>query len=294
MENVKKIYVVMGPTACGKSDFAVQLAKMVQGEVVNFDSMQIYQDVSLLTARPTSETMQGVPHHLYGYEDAFSQGRVTDWLSRAVPLLYKIETPILVGGTGLYIKALTEGLSKIPDIPNDIRTKVRELSVVELKKQLPDFPYPDKQRLQRALEILWATGKNIGYWQKQPKEKPFSGVFETILILPDRKKTYLQCNYRFNQMVKQGANEQVIELLGKNPQKTGGVFQAIGVKELILYQEGKISLDQAIKMAQQATRHYAKRQITWFSHQIQPVFTLKTAQIKDYIAIQNIYKKNKR
>jgi len=276
---MKKMYAVMGPTASGKSDFAINLAQKVGGEIVNTDSLQVYEDVPLLTAKPTNEDMSVVPHHLYGFMDAFSKCNVAFWLEKVKEIIDGIETPIFVGGTGMYFKILLEGIHDIPEIPDDVRTFVRSLSDEERKARLGEDAPLDPQRQMRALEVLEATGKPLSYWHAQPVHKPIDGTFESILILPERQTLYERCNKRFQKMINAGALSEVKTLLEKNPDKTGGVFQAIGVKELSGFLLGEISIDDAILKASQATRNYAKRQYTWFKHQIQADKILPTADI---------------
>ena len=244
---MKKIYVVMGPTASGKSRFSLDLAHELGGEIINADSMQVYEDVPILTARPDPLEMEGIPHHLYGYLDAHAHGSFAEWGQKAAPLLESIDVPIVVGGTGLYLKSLISGYAPIPDVPADVRARVRDMLIDEVRAALPDFLYQDPQRLRRALEVLLATGKSVTYWQNQPPVFVYKGNFETILIQPPREQLYLQCNYRFDQMIALGAFKQVLDLLKKNPKMDGGVFNAIGVKELAACSRGEMSLMQAME-----------------------------------------------
>ncbi len=280
----KKVYIVMGPTASGKSGLSVAMAHHLGGEVINADSMQVYEDVPILTARPDEAEMEGVPHHLYGYMDAFTHSSFMEWAQKVKPLLETISVPILVGGTGLYIKNLVDGYANIPDVDPDIRTRVRQMPIEELRAALPDFPFQDPQRLMRALEVLLSTGKPITYWHQQPKTRVFDGDFETILIQPPREQLYLQCNYRFDKMMARGAFNQVIDLLKKNPDMTGGVFKAIGVRELVACSRGDISLEEAVNDALKNTRNYAKRQETWFRHQIKPDVVLTKPEWTAYLS----------
>ncbi len=279
----KKVYVIMGPTASGKSRFSLDLAHHLGGEIINADSMQIYEDVPTLTARPDPLEMEGIPHHLYGYLDAFGHSSFVEWGKRIQPLLEQIDVPIIVGGTGLYLKSLIDGFASIPDIPTEIRNRVRQMPLEELQAALPDFPFQDPQRLMRALEVLEATGKPITYWQQQPHTHLYDGDFETILIQPSREQLYTQCNYRFERMMEQNAFKQVIDLLEKNPKMSGGVFKAIGVQELIACSRGEISLTKAIARAQKNTRAYAKRQETWFKNQMKPNIVLEKGDLSLYL-----------
>ena len=277
---MKKIYIIAGPTASGKTGLAVQLAQRLNGEIINADSIQVYEDVPLLTARPTAEDMQGIAHHLFGYLDAYAVGSVQNWLDKLPELVENIDTPIFVGGTGLYIKALTEGLSPIPDIPEEIRLQARKMSPEELKASLPEVRLADPQRLMRAFEVFKTTGKTLEWWYEQPKTPILKNVeFKNIVLLPSRDKVYAHCNYRFEQMMSSGALRQVVELLQKNPKMSGGVFQALGVSDLIAFIQGTQTLESAMKHAQQLTRNYAKRQMTWFRHQIKTDILLQTLEL---------------
>lgn len=262
-----KMFVIAGPTASGKSAFSLRLAKAVGGVVINADSLQVYEDVPILTARPTPAEQDGVPHELYGFLDAFQKSSVALWLEKVKEVLSKTQTAVFVGGTGLYLNALLHGLSPVPDIPPDIRRTVREMPLEEVRQKVQDRRFADPQRLRRALEVEQATGKTLAYWQTQPTHPLLTEPVQRFLILPPREKLYAQCNYRFTQMMAAGALMQVAELLKKNPEKSGGVFQAIGVSELSQVLAGTLSEAEAIAHAQQMTRNYAKRQATWFRHQ---------------------------
>ena len=278
----KKVYIIAGPTASGKTGLSIQLAKRLNGQIINADSIQVYEDVPLLTARPSQQEMQNIPHHLFGYLNAFQNNSVQDWLNRLPDIVEAVDVPIFVGGTGLYIKSLIEGLSPIPDIPEEIRQQVRQMSVEELKSSLPEAKLTDPQRLMRSLEVFKATGKTLQWWYEQPKKMTLKNVeFKTIVLLPQRDKVYLNCNRRFEQMMQNGALREVVELLQKKPQMTGGVFQALGVSDLISFIQGTQTLESAMKHAQQLTRNYAKRQMTWFRHQIEADILLHEANLPE-------------
>ena len=265
---MKRVFVIAGPTASGKSHLALQMAEYLHGEIINADSLQVYQDVPLLTAQPSDEDKQQAPHHLYAYLGATERENCYEWLQRAVEVVKNIETPIFVGGTGLYLKALTEGLASLPDIPDDIRTRVRQTPLDEVLAQLPNDSLRDPQRARRALEVFLASGHWPSYFHNRPKKPTLTADFYTIFIEPDRQTLYQRIDTRFQKMIEQGALEQVRDLLRANPQKTGGVFQALGVKELSEVIEQGADLNAACAHTAQATRHYAKRQLTWFRHQM--------------------------
>ena len=263
---MKKVICIMGPTASGKSWLAVRLAKEKKGTVINADSMQIYKDLTLISARPTESEMEGVPHLLYGYLDAWTQGTVQDWLSRVVSVLKETENPILVGGTGLYFSSLINGINEIPTVDESVRKSVRQMPIEEVRKKVKECPFTDPQRLRRALEVQLSTGKPLAYFQSLPLKKVYQADFKTIFLNPARDLLYQNCDIRFRQMIGQGGIEEVRQLMTLKP--TGGVLKAIGVPEIISYLQGDISKEEMIEKAILSTRHYAKRQITWFKHQI--------------------------
>ena len=262
----QKVICIMGPTASGKSGLALRLAKDRNGTIINADSMQIYKDLTLISARPSLAEMEGIPHLLYGYLDAWTQGSVQDWLERVVPVLKETENPILVGGTGLYFSSLINGINEIPEVDETIRREVRQMPLEEVKKKVKECPFTDPQRLRRALEVQLSTGKPLAYFQSLPLKKVYPADFKTIFLNPPREKLYENCDIRFRQMIGQGGIEEVRHLMSLNP--TGGVLKAIGVPEIISYLQGDISKEDMIEQAVLSTRHYAKRQITWFKHQI--------------------------
>lgn len=270
----KKIRVIIGPTASGKSALAIKIAEEIDGSVINADAMQIYKDLTLISARPTSQEMQGIPHLLYGYADAYFQSSVQDWLSRVVPVLKETENPVLVGGTGLYISSLVNGINRIPDVDEDIRKQVRNMDIDDVRKQVIDCPAVDPQRLRRALEVQLTTGKPLSYFTKQPKEKLLDADFQIIFVNPPRSFLYERCAIRFHQMIEQGGIQEIEHLLTLKP--TGGVLKAIGVPEIISYLQGYTSKEEMCEQAILSTRHYAKRQITWFRHQIKSDMILES------------------
>ncbi|MBR4931847.1 MAG: tRNA (adenosine(37)-N6)-dimethylallyltransferase MiaA [Alphaproteobacteria bacterium] len=269
----RKIYVIVGPTASGKSGLALNLAKKIKGSIVNADSMQIYKDLKILSARPDEAEMDGIPHFLYGYLDAYQANSVSDWLKRAVEKLKEVERPILVGGTGMYVSALINGLSPIPNVDPVIRETVRNMSIDDVKKQVKECSAIDPQRLRRALEIQLSTGKTLSYFQNLPKIKLLDANFDIFFVNPERDILYHNCNQRLVQMVNNGAIEEVRHLLNINA--TGGVVKAIGVPEIVEYLSGKNSFEKMVQQIQLSTRHYAKRQVTWFKNQLTGMCEIK-------------------
>ena len=269
----KKIYIIVGPTASGKSDFAVRVAQKNNGEVVNADSMQIYKDLQIITARPSIDDMKGIPHHLYGYFDSYQTNSVQLWLDKVIPCLNQIETPVVVGGTGLYINALINGISPIPEINPEKREFVRSLPLDDVKKMVVDCSAIDSQRLRRALEVQLSTGKPLSYFQQLPRIKMIDADFEVYFINPEREWLYKQCNNRLLKMIQSGAIEEVKNLL--DIKATGSVLKAIGVPEIMSYIQNFVSYDEMCSNIQLSTRHYAKRQVTWFRHQLDNYIELK-------------------
>ena len=265
----QKIDIIVGPTASGKSGFALKQALKNKGQIVNADAFQVYQDLRILTARPSIEDEKIVPHYLYGYADSQTQENVQSWLEKVAQILPTISHPIMVGGTGMYINALINGINEMPNIPNEIRQKVRQMSIDEVRSLLKGQEiFPDPQRQKRALEVFLSTGKPITYFQNQPPKKAIQAKFNIILIQPDREIIYQNIERRLHQMMMGGAIEEVRNLLKKKAK--GGVIKAIGVKEITQYLKKECSLEEAQSKILLATRHYAKRQMTWFRHQLIP------------------------
>ena len=284
-----RIVIIAGPTASGKSAKAIEIAHAQGGVIINCDSMQIYDGLPLLTAQPSAEDRELAPHALYGAlhpNETCSAGR---WREMAQPLIEKIlgdgQTPVICGGTGLYIMALTEGLSPIPDVPASIReaaiAKQQALGNpafhAELTKRDPEMAarlHPlHTARLVRAWEVLEATGKSLAAWQALDRlAPPPDWDFEIHKIMPERNVLHERCNARFIQMMESGALEEVSDFSAKID--SGEInadiplTKALGFKPLRAYLKGEIKKDEAIARAQADTRQYAKRQVTWFRHQL--------------------------
>lgn len=261
------------------------MAKAHDGEIVNADSMQVYDVLRVLTARPSMEDMEGVAHHLYGHvrpgED-YSTGR---WLDEASEVIEDIRArgrlPVIVGGTGLYFRALTGGLSQIPPVPSDIRDFWRlklELEGVEslhreLARRDPEMAArlrpQDRQRLLRAVEVFETTGQSLSHYQKgggRVVVKPENAL--RIAIEPDRSVLHQRINARFAKMLEDGAMSEVKTLISMNISENHPAMKAIGVRELMAADAGEISLSGAVEKASAATRQYAKRQLTWIRNQL--------------------------
>lgn len=272
-----KINIVFGATATGKTKFGIELARKLNGVIINADSMQIYKEIPILSAQPTEEEKDGVEHRLFGYVSIGNKYNVGKWLKAARQeindVLAQNKTPILVGGTGLYIKSLVEGIAKMPDISPAARTKVAEISNPYEMLQNLDLTAAaklkpnDLQRTKRALEIFMETGKSILYWQSFPNDIFYPREdFYLIHLQKTREQNYHDIDQRFLQMINNGALEEVQKVY----ETFGNIDypKALGITELISHIKGETSLPTAIQKTQQSSRNYAKRQLTWARHQL--------------------------
>ncbi|RPG02523.1 MAG: tRNA (adenosine(37)-N6)-dimethylallyltransferase MiaA [Rhodospirillaceae bacterium] len=281
----KPVIVVGGPTASGKSGLALQIAQAFDGEIVNADSMQVYSDLKLVTARPDACDEATVPHHLYGILGRGERSSAGTWRKDALDVIAACHTsgklPILVGGTGLYLRALVTGFHQIPDIPPDIRTRLNrrletdgpgtlygELAAVDREMALRLNP-ADGQRIVRALEVLQHTGRTLSDWQTgEPVSAPGDLRFLTIMTAPPRDDLYNAIDARVERMIGAGAVEEVELFLATDPQPDFPLLKAVGVPPISEFIEGTIDRDRMTELCKRDTRRYAKRQTTWFRHQI--------------------------
>ena len=248
--------------------------------IVNADSAQIYRDLKILSAAPSAEDRQKVEHRLYGVQEGALPCSAADWAAMAREEITDVHasrrTPILVGGTGLYLRTLLEGIAPVPAIDPEVRTNVREADVSDNYQKLRTFDpaaagrlkSADTARINRALEVILSTGRTLGEWQDQ-REGGIGGdvTLRPLILLPPRKWLYARCDERFSHMINQGAVAEVEELLARKFNPNLPVMRAIGVRELSAYLLGRTTLDEAVAAGRQATRRYAKRQYTWFAHQ---------------------------
>lgn len=280
MKNEYKIIIVAGPTASGKTSFSIKLAQALEGEIINADSLQIYSEIPILSAQPTSYEKQNIPHHLFGYIKGDEEYTVSRWIDDASACIKNSKKQsILVGGTGFYLKHLIFGLSPIPDIPEDIRLQARQLleetGAIEFHSILNQIDprtaslieQNNAKRALRAYEVIKATGKSISCWQGQNIGYFPISSFKLIILAPNRELLYKNCNQRFLDMLDLGAIEEVKQLLKKQYPPLSSVLKSHGTPELTKYLSGEWSLEQAIVKSQQVVRNYAKRQTTWFKHQ---------------------------
>ena len=277
-----KIILVAGPTASGKSAFALDLAHKLHGSIINVDALQIYSGLPVLSAQPDPSSRSDIPHFLYGTSPPTELSSAGKWVKQAQTAILEIlnsgRLPILVGGTGFYFKALLGGLADIPEIPPEIRLITRErfeswgeekfrteLSLID-PVSAGRLAKNDRQRLMRAYEVAFHTRHPLGYWHEQNhKASPY--IPEAHLLMPDRAVLYDMCNRRFIRMVEQGVLDEVSNFMEHKFDESLPVMKTLGLSELMSYLRKQVSLDEAISKAQQATRNYAKRQTTWFRHQ---------------------------
>lgn len=278
---MSSIIIICGATASGKSDYALDIAQNCNGVIINADAMQVYRELRVITARPTAEQEQAVPHLLYGILPATEKCSAAKWLEMAktaiATTISKGRIPVITGGTGLYIKTLMEGLSPIPDVPDEVHKQAAGLWLEHGAHALTErdnimgsrLKANDMQRHIRALGIWLATGKSLSYWQDMPRIKPYPDAeFDVKYIDIPRPELYRRCDARFLTMLETGALEEVKIFHALKIPDNMPVTRAVGVKELTSCMEGKSSLQEAITNAQQATRNYAKRQVTWFRNQL--------------------------
>ncbi len=274
------IVVIAGPTASGKSALALSIAETSDGEIINADSMQVYADLSVLTARPNAAEMAKLPHHLYGVVDGGTTCSVAQWRDMALVAIEQVwlrrKLPVLVGGTGLYLRALLDGISDIPSIPEAIRIEVRALDTAAVAEALQTtdpvmaarLNPNDRQRLVRALEVLRATGQSLASFQGQVGGGLTADVnVRRLRLMPERDWLYARCDARLEQMVASGALEEVARLMARQLDPDLPVMKALGVREFSACQAGTCTQEEALAMARLGTRHYAKRQLTWLRNQ---------------------------
>lgn len=281
--DIAPVLLIAGPTASGKSALALRLAERLDGEIVNADALQLYADLRILSARPTAEEEARAPHHLFGVADGADGWSVGRWLDAALPLLGDIAArgrrAIVVGGTGLYFRALTKGLADIPAVPAAVRQAAAEtwerLGEDAFRQALAAHDPAaaariapgDRQRLLRAFEVVEATGRALTDWQADTAPPLSAGQWRAVVLEPDRKALYARCDARFAAMVEAGALEEVRALMARRLDPLAPVMKAVGVRELAAHLAGELTLVEAVALGQQETRRYAKRQLTWFRNQ---------------------------
>ena len=279
MDLKSKIILISGPTASGKSKLAIEFAKKINGEIINADSMQIYKELKILTARPIKENINKIKHHLYGFQSCKNEFSTGEWLKLVKKKINEIRNknkiPILVGGTGLYFKALTDGLVKIPNIPSKIRNKIRNIQkqigqkkfyikLLKLDKSVKNKIDPtDVQRSLRAYEVIFFTKKSIFEWYKKTKSHFKRDEFFKIYIDYPKDKLINKISNRVDQMIKDGAVKEVKDFKKLNLKNDSNINKVIGIKEIKDFIDKKTSLKEMKLNIVIKTRQYAKRQRTW-------------------------------
>lgn len=285
----KAAVVFAGPTASGKSAAALAAARRFGGVVINADSMQVYRELAILSARPDASALAAAPHRLYGVVPARESCSVARWRDMALAeidaALAAGALPILAGGTGLYIEALAKGLAPVPEIPSSVRAEARRLVAEEgaaaIHARLARIDPAaaavlrpsDRQRVLRAWEVMTATGKPLGEWQRNAAGAADAPALVTFLFLPPRAALYAACERRFEAMIEAGAIDEVKALLALKLNPDLPAMKAVGVREIASYLKGEIDKARMIALGQQATRRYAKRQYTWFRHRLPAAIT---------------------
>lgn len=279
--------LIAGPTASGKSALALHLAERSDGVVINADALQLYADLRVLSARPSPEEEARAPHRLYGVLDGDAVSSAAWWAEAAQAEVRAAwsagRLPIIIGGTGLYLRTLLDGIVPVPDIPEAVRAEVRarmaalgpeplhaELAGLDPTTAARLMPR-DRQRISRALEVVLATGRPLSDWQAEPQGGLAGtaglGPVGRVVLLPARDWLYARCDSRFTRMIEAGAADEVAALIARNLPADRPVMKAVGVRELAAWQAGQLSKDAAIDAAARETRRYAKRQYTWLRNQ---------------------------
>ena len=299
MDKQSKIVLISGPTASGKSNFAVKIAKKIQGEIINADSMQVYKILKILTARPNKIEQKDIKHHLYGVVDLNKKFSTGQWLELAIKKIKNIKKkkkiPILVGGTGLYFQSLIDGLVKIPEIPLKFRNKVRLMSkregqkkfykkLLKLDPKVKDkFDPNDTQRSIRAYEIKSYTDISMYDWLARTESEFKNSDFLKLYIETKREKLIERINLRTLNMINGGAINEVKKFLKLKIRKDQSVNKVIGIAELTQYLNHEVTLDEAKELISIKTRQYAKRQATWARTRMTSWKKIKPTRIDDFI-----------
>jgi len=277
------VTLIAGPTASGKSRCALEMAEATGAAIINADSQQLYADLRILSARPSAEDEARASHHLYGVADAAEAWSVGRWTRAVMPLLAELKAmgrpALLVGGTGLYFSAVTRGLAEIPEVPPAAREEAQALYDTEgeaaFRLRLATFDPPaeaaiesgDRQRLTRAYAVARATGRSLSDWRASTRPLLAAGAYDQLVIEPERSALYAACDARVDAMIAAGALDEVRALIGRGLEPTLPAMKAVGVRELAAHLAGETTLADATAAMKQATRNYAKRQLTWFRNQ---------------------------
>mgnify|MGYP001402446652 CR=1 FL=1 len=299
MDKQSKIILISGPTASGKSNFAIKIAKKINGEIINADSMQVYKQLKILTARPNKEEQKKIKHHMYGFIELNKKFSTGQWLNVAIEKIKEIKKrkkiPILVGGTGLYFQSLIDGLAKIPEIPLKFRGKIRLLQIKEGQKKfykkllkidpmaIDKFDQNDTQRTVRAFEVKAFTKISMYEWLSKTKSEFKDEEFLKLYIDFKREDLIKRISLRTIKMIEEGAIKEVKRFIKLKIKKELSVNRVIGIDELTQSLDKKINLDQAKELISIKTRQYAKRQATWARSRMTSWEKINPIKIADYI-----------
>jgi len=299
MDKQSKIILISGPTASGKSNFAIKIAKKIDGEIINADSMQVYKKLKILTARPNKEEQKNIKHHMFGVIDLSKKFSTGQWLKAVIKKIKEIKKrkkiPILVGGTGLYFQSLIDGLVKIPEIPIKLRNKIRLIQKKEGQKKFykallkidpmvkDKFDQNDTQRTIRAFEVIVFTKISMYEWLNKTKPEFKDEEFLKLYIYFKREDLIKRISLRTIKMIKEGAIKEVKEFIKLKIKKDLSVNRVIGIDELTQHLDGKINLDQAQELISIKTRQYAKRQATWARSRMTSWEKINPIKTADYI-----------
>jgi tRNA dimethylallyltransferase len=299
MDKQSKIILISGPTASGKSNFAIKIAKRIDGEIINADSMQVYKQLKILTARPNKEEQKNIKHHMFGVIDLNKKFSTGQWLNTAIKKIKAIKKrkkiPILVGGTGLYFQSLIDGLVKIPEIPVKFRNKIRLIQKKNGQKKFykkllkidpiakDKFDQNDIQRTIRAFEVKSFTNISMYEWLNKTKSEFKEGEFLKLYIDFKREDLIKRISLRTIKMIEEGAIKEVKKFIKSKIKKNLSVNRVIGIDELTQYLNEKINLDQAHELISIKTRQYAKRQATWARSRMTSWEKINPIKITEYI-----------
>ena len=290
MKSVSPYIMIAGPTASGKSQLAIDLARRLGGAVINADSMQLYADLTILTARPKPQEMQDIPHHLFGIYDAAHRASVAEWLGLAATAIANARSagqlPIIVGGTGMYLQAGLRGIAPVPDVPPDVHKHCidlhRELGGAKFRDALAGYDADiaarlvdgDSQRLIRAMGVAMATDRPLSWWQQQPHKGALLGSVVTIAIMTSRSTIYDRINQRFDHMLMHGAIDEVARLMARQLDPGLPLMKALGVAPIAAFLRDELTKDDAAFIAKRDSRRYAKRQMTWIHNNFNAQITV--------------------
>lgn len=299
---MRPVICIAGPTASGKSAFALRVAEAMDGEIINADALQVYTDLQVLSARPALEEMGEVPHHLFGHIAGNVRYSTGAWLREVEPVildcLARVKTPILVGGTGLYFRALLIGMADIPAVPDKIRQKTAQIledEGIEALRQTAERLDPvatarvlghDPQRLQRIVNVAKGTGRALSTWQAETHPVVPTRFAKFCVLTPPRDKLYARINARYDAMLRAGGLREAEAVFALNYDNSLPVMKAIGLRQLQRYFEGAGSLDEVVEDAKRESRRFAKRQMTWFRNQPPKGQFLETTQDQDAFLAQ--------